>query len=325
MARTEDIEIKREVAAAFCSLSSVQDNKVEIADRALSTIITLSLSGDDEVEKQAISTVANLVEMVELHDKLLGAFGFMFLDLCCCYVFEEGESGSGSLVSTSLLFFVFYPLTFYFLLFTSCTFFFFFFFFAEEDGLAPLIALAMGNDLNTKGEACRALANLAANRDVQQQIMTQGGLRPMVNGVRNNNIACQRFGALGIGNLATNVANQVRIVQEGAIQPLVQLSGDMAADTEARRYSVLALANLAATIGNHPAILEEKALFSLFTLRYVFVVVDGGGRWWWSMVVCCSFFLSPLFRWTHFVLSLPFSLFPSLSSLSSLPPSSLPQ
>ena len=95
MARTEDIEIKREVAAAFCSLSSVQDNKVEIADRAISTIITLSLSGDDEVEKQAISTVANLVEMVELHDKLL-----------------------------------------------------------EEDGLAPLIALAMGNDLNTKGEAC---------------------------------------------------------------------------------------------------------------------------------------------------------------------------
>ena len=132
--------------------------------------------------------------------------------------------------------------------------------------------------------------------------MTQGGLRPMVNGVRNNNIACQRFGALGIGNLATNVANQVRIVQEGAIQPLVQLSGDMAADTEARRYSVLALANLAATIGNHPAILEEKALFSLFTLRYVFVVVDGG---WW-MVVCCSF-------------SLPLFSVDSLCSLSSLP------
>ena len=49
MARTEDIEIKREVAAAFCSLSSVQDNKVEIADRAISTIITLLLSGDAEV------------------------------------------------------------------------------------------------------------------------------------------------------------------------------------------------------------------------------------------------------------------------------------
>jgi hypothetical protein len=49
ISRTEDIEIKREVAAAFCSLSSVQDNKVEIADCAISTIITLLLSGDAEV------------------------------------------------------------------------------------------------------------------------------------------------------------------------------------------------------------------------------------------------------------------------------------
>ena len=118
MARTEDIEIKREVAAAFCSLSSVQDNKVEIADRALSTIITLSLSGDDEVEKQAISTVANLVEMVELHDKLLGAFGFMFLDLCCCYVFlrEKIWQWLTCFYFSSFL----CLLSSYFLFFTSC-------------------------------------------------------------------------------------------------------------------------------------------------------------------------------------------------------------
>ena len=105
MARSDNIEIQREVAAALCSLSSVEDNKVEIADRSISTIITLSLSGDEEVEKQAVCTIANLVEMVELHDKIL-----------------------------------------------------------EEDGLAPLIALAMANDMNTKAEASRALANLAANR-----------------------------------------------------------------------------------------------------------------------------------------------------------------
>ena len=51
-------------------VSSVED-KVEIADRSISTIITLSLSGDEEVEKQAVCTLANLVEMVELHDKIL--------------------------------------------------------------------------------------------------------------------------------------------------------------------------------------------------------------------------------------------------------------
>ena len=45
--------------------------KVEISDRAISTIITLVLSGDPEVERQACCTIANLMEMVELHSKLL--------------------------------------------------------------------------------------------------------------------------------------------------------------------------------------------------------------------------------------------------------------
>ena len=82
--------------------------------------------------------------------------------------------------------------------------------------------------------------NLAANRDVQQSIMSQGGLRPMVHGIQNDNVTCQRFGALGIGNLATNVANQVKIVQEGAVRPLIALVGDMNAETEARRYNTRA-------------------------------------------------------------------------------------
>ena len=109
MARSDDIDIQREVAAALNNLSSVDENKVEIADRAISTIITLAVSSEDvEVEKQAVCTIANLVEMVELHDKLL-----------------------------------------------------------EEHGLMPLIALSAADDVGTKGEACRALANLAANRDMQ--------------------------------------------------------------------------------------------------------------------------------------------------------------
>ena len=70
MARSENIEIKREVAAAFCSLSPLTTTRLRWLI-AQSTIITLSLAGDDEVEKLAISTVANLVEIVELHDKLI--------------------------------------------------------------------------------------------------------------------------------------------------------------------------------------------------------------------------------------------------------------
>ena len=51
MARSDEIEIQREVAAALCNLSSMEENKVEITDRAISTIITLLLSGDAEVAR----------------------------------------------------------------------------------------------------------------------------------------------------------------------------------------------------------------------------------------------------------------------------------
>ena len=87
-------------------------NKVEIADRALSTTITMSISGDELVEKHAVCTLANLCEMVELHDKIL-----------------------------------------------------------KEEGLAPILSLAKSADIRTKGEACRALANLAANADIQKHLM----------------------------------------------------------------------------------------------------------------------------------------------------------
>lgn len=71
MARSDEPDIQREVAAAFCALSATPENKVEISDRALLTIISMSLSGDPAVEEYACSTLANLVELHELHDKLL--------------------------------------------------------------------------------------------------------------------------------------------------------------------------------------------------------------------------------------------------------------
>jgi len=38
----------------------------------------------------------------------------------------------------------------------------------EERGVAPLVALASNQDANSRGEACRCLANLTLNPDVHQ-------------------------------------------------------------------------------------------------------------------------------------------------------------
>ena len=64
MARTDEIEVLREVASAINALTSMDPNKMEICDRAISTIIAMLLSGDTEVERHSTCAVANLMENV---------------------------------------------------------------------------------------------------------------------------------------------------------------------------------------------------------------------------------------------------------------------
>lgn len=45
MSRSEEISVLREVAASLNNLSSIEENKLEISDRAMCTIIGLMLSG----------------------------------------------------------------------------------------------------------------------------------------------------------------------------------------------------------------------------------------------------------------------------------------
>lgn len=109
LSRSEDINVLREVASALNNLSSVEENKMEVSDRAMCTIIGLMLSGDNVVERHAVCAAANLMETIELNSRLI-----------------------------------------------------------EERGVAPLVALASNEDANSRGEACRCLANLSVNPDVHQ-------------------------------------------------------------------------------------------------------------------------------------------------------------
>lgn len=139
----------------------------------------------------------------------------------------------------------------------------------QEQGLPALIALASGKDAISKGEACRALANLAANTEVQQQILKEGGLQPLASSIMTDDPICERFAALAIANLSTTVSNQVKIVQIGAVGPLIKLAQGYDKELEARRYATLAIANLAATIANHPTIIEEDGGKSSWLLAYI--------------------------------------------------------
>ena len=78
------------------------------------TVIGLMLSGDTIIERHSVCAAANLMEMSELHGRLI-----------------------------------------------------------EERGVPPLVALATNNDPNSRGEACRCLANLSVNPDTHQIIIKE--------------------------------------------------------------------------------------------------------------------------------------------------------
>lgn len=62
-----------------------------------------------------------------------------------------------------------------------------------------MLALAVAKDYSTRGEAMRALANFAANTEVQPMILDQGGLSSMIECLHLDDMLCKRYGALAIG------------------------------------------------------------------------------------------------------------------------------
>jgi hypothetical protein len=141
----------------------------------------------------------------------------------------------------------------------------------EPAGLASLIALASSSpDPQCKGEASRAIANLAANREMQHVLLSKAVLPPMVAALTENDPNCQRFAALSLANIATAIPFQIEVIKEGAIPPLVSLVRGGSVPLEAKKYAALAIANLSATDANHPALmLEEGFLESMFAFANV--------------------------------------------------------
>ena len=66
----------------------------------------------------------------------------------------------------------------------------------EERGIPALIALASNQDPNSRGEACRCIANLSVNPDMHQVMIKEGGLIPLVESLASTELNCQRYSAL---------------------------------------------------------------------------------------------------------------------------------
>ena len=79
----------------------------------------------------------------------------------------------------------------------------------KEKAIQPIISQASASHWPTRGEACRALANLASNPDIQALLLAEDVFSSLVQALDIDSVSCQRFATLAISNLCTSVAIQV--------------------------------------------------------------------------------------------------------------------
>ena len=244
MARSDNRDLRRAVASTLNCLSTMDDNKNEVADRALSTIISLLLTNDDGVEADACCAIANLVEVVEVHPRFFREMG-----LPPVVTMSKSRSRNGGRDD-------------------------------NHRGIATSITATIASietKTTCKADACRALANLAANAAIQQELAKEGVIESMIDVLREErDVDCQKYAVLCIANLATTLAGQIEIVDGGAIGPLASLLNRPPSPTtttpspaiaDIRKYSALAMANLSATQANHSVIVStDGALTALYSL-----------------------------------------------------------
>ena len=70
----------------------------------------------------------------------------------------------------------------------------------EERGVPPLVALSANEDPNSRGEACRCIANLSVNPDMHQVLIKEGCLVSLVESLSSDELNCQRYSALALAN-----------------------------------------------------------------------------------------------------------------------------
>lgn len=248
MARSDERDIQREVASAFCALSATPENKVEISDRALLTIISMSLSGDAAVEEFACSTLANLVELHELHDKLIrenGLASIMALavakdlntrsEACRCLA----NLTANEEVQPALM---------------------------KEGVLQPLVSALLLDHHVCQRYAALALANLSVTASYQVQIVSLGTITPLIKLAQafDRELEARRYAVLAIANLAAMKANHPALLEAGCILSLFSLAST--ADALSQYYVAYALANFASNESNHARMVEEGGLQPIITL-----------------------------------------------------------
>ena len=106
--------------------------------------------------------------------------------------------------------------------------------FISESGISPLCALALSDDMITKGESFRCLANLATTPALQTQVVQLGAVQPLIGvaGLEEGPPEGRKYAILALANLSATVTNHTVLLEDGVLRALNSLANAKDAMTQ---------------------------------------------------------------------------------------------
>lgn len=245
LSRSYDKNIVKEVSIIFNCLSTEDENKEEISYRAMSTLISLLMSGDDYVERHSCSAIANLMECSDIHLRFIEERGLPPLVSLCSSV----DEGCRQEVMRALS-----NLSFNLDMVEAMV---------KENALQPLVKAIADDQCRF---AALTIANIATHSSAIMPIAQAGAIRPLVSlmSMSDNDVESRRFGALALTNITTCEAFHSLVIETGAPEALFLLSNS--SDVESKQYVAKTLANLSCNVANHELIVDKGGLQPLISL-----------------------------------------------------------
>lgn len=248
LSRSSEKGIVGEVSCILNCLSSEEQNIEEISYRAMSTLIGLLVSGDDEVERQSCSAIANLLELFDTHARFVEECGLPPLVALCSSLDDSCRQEALRALSN---------LSFNRDLIQALV---------EENALCPLVK---GVDKGKCRFATLAIANIATHAQMVLKIVQAGAISPLVTlvstlGSGDTHTEARRFGALALTNITTFEAFQSDTIEAGILDALFALSNS--SDAESKQYVAKSFANLSSNFANHDLIADKSGLQCIVSL-----------------------------------------------------------
>jgi hypothetical protein len=229
-ATSDDLETKRELAAALRNLTLSDENKAPIMQAGLDFIATLCRDSDKEVSHQVSMKIFTFVTSI----KVMAPISSLCLSL-------SDYQACGIIANIS----------------------------EKQENKVPMVERGIIHHLHTAmlldctfilRESVRAFANLSSAIDNTSDIVNSGALSPLITALNSNDILSRRFAAMTLSNLAINTEIHARIIHEVGTPLLMIIArqGDRnLIDMKTQQNGMACLANLASCSSTHTDLLHH--------------------------------------------------------------------